>query len=115
MMLCINVKLTLIAIIIVPGYFAISKVISKKITKNTVLVQENTAHLNADMFETLNGMEEVKLLNGKQTQLSKIFFKTNGCFYIGGTTISIIQKNNYTEITIVPTSGRVLIKEGIYK
>lgn len=76
MMLCINVKLTLIAIIIVPGYFAISKVISKKITKNTVLVQENTAHLNADMFETLNGMEEVKLLNGKQTQLSKIFFKT---------------------------------------
>ena len=47
--------------------------------------------------------------------VSKIFFKTNGCFYIGGTTISIIQKNNYTEITIVPTSGRVLIKEGIYK
>ena len=47
--------------------------------------------------------------------VNKIFFKTNGCFYIGGTTISIIQKNNYTEITIVPTSGRVLIKEGIYK
>lgn len=75
MMVCINVKLTLIAVIIVPGYFAISKAISKKITKNTILVQENIANLNADMFETLNGIEEVKLLNGKQTQLNKIFLK----------------------------------------
>ena len=47
--------------------------------------------------------------------ISKILFKTNGCFYMGGTTISIMQKSNYTEVTIVPTSGRVLIKEGIYK
>ena len=28
------------------------------------------------MFETLNGIEEVKLLNGKKTQLRKIFLKT---------------------------------------
>lgn len=47
--------------------------------------------------------------------VNKILFKTNGCFYMGGTTISIIQKDNYTDVTIVPTSGRVLIKEGIYK
>lgn len=47
--------------------------------------------------------------------VSKLLFNTNGSFYTGGTTISIIQKNNYTEITIVPTSGRILIKEGIYK
>lgn len=76
MMLCINVKLTLMAVIIIPGYFSISKLISKKITKTTILVQENTAKLNADMFETLNGIEEVKLLNGKKTQLRKIFLKT---------------------------------------
>lgn len=75
-MLYINVKLTLIAATIVPGYFTISKVISKKITKNTIIVQENMANLNADIFETLNGIEEVKLLNGKQTQLNKIFLKT---------------------------------------
>lgn len=47
--------------------------------------------------------------------VSKILFNTQGSFYTGGTTISIIQKNNYTQVTIVPTSGRVLIKEGMYK
>ena len=75
MMLSINVKLTLVALIIVPGYFALSKSISKKITKCTVKMQEDSANLNADMFETLNGIEEVKLLNGKQIQLKKIYFK----------------------------------------
>ena len=76
MMLSINIKLTLVALIIIPGYFTISKVISKKITKNTIKVQEDSANLNADMFETLNGIEEVKLLNGKQVQLKKILSKT---------------------------------------
>lgn len=47
--------------------------------------------------------------------ISKILFNSNGGFYMGGTTISIINKNSYTEVTIVPTSGRILIKEGIYK
>lgn len=75
MMMSINVKLTLVALIIVPGYFALSKYISKKITKCTVKMQEDSANLNADMFETLNGIEEVKLLNGKQIQLKKIYFK----------------------------------------
>ena len=46
---------------------------------------------------------------------SKILFNTKGGFYKGGTTITIIKKDNYTDITIVPTSGRILIKEGIYK
>ena len=75
MMMSINVKLTLVALIIVPGYFALSKSISQKITKCTVKMQEDSANLNADMFETLNGIEEVKLLNGKQIQLKKIYFK----------------------------------------
>ena len=75
MMMSINVKLTLVALIIVPGYFALSKSISKKITKCTVKMQEDSANLNADMFETFNGIEEVKLLNGKQIQLKKIYFK----------------------------------------
>ena len=47
--------------------------------------------------------------------ISKILFNTKGGFYQGGTTITIIKKDNYTDITIVPTSGRILIKEGIYK
>ena len=46
---------------------------------------------------------------------SKILFDTKGAFYMGGTTINIGKDKYYTEITIVPVSGRVLIKEGIYK
>jgi len=46
---------------------------------------------------------------------SKILFDNKGSFYMGGTTINIGKDKDYTEITIVPVSGRVLIKEGIYK
>ena len=47
--------------------------------------------------------------------ISKIMFDHQGAFYMGGTTISVGNDKNYTEITIVPVSGRVLIKEGLYK
>lgn len=47
--------------------------------------------------------------------VGKILFDRQGAFYVGGTTITIGESGNYTDITIVPVSGRVLIKEGIYK
>ncbi|MGM9534714.1 MAG: Tfp pilus assembly protein FimT/FimU [Intestinibacter sp.] len=47
--------------------------------------------------------------------VSKILFDNKGAFYMGGTTINVGKGKDYTEITIVPVSGRVLIKEGIYK
>ena len=47
--------------------------------------------------------------------ISKILFDRQGAFYMGGTTIIILDDKKYTEMTITPVSGRVLIKEGIYK
>ena len=44
-----------------------------------------------------------------------IKFKSDGTPYPSGTTIKIIYKNTKKEITIVPISGRVLIKEGKYE
>jgi len=44
-----------------------------------------------------------------------IKFKVDGTPYPSGTTIKIIYKNIKKEITIVPISGRVLIKEGKYE
>ena len=44
-----------------------------------------------------------------------ISFYTNGLYKNGGVTISINKDNNYKYITIVPISGRVLYKEGIYE
>ncbi len=42
-------------------------------------------------------------------------FKADGTPYPSGTTIKIIYENTKKEITIVPISGRVLIKEGKYE
>lgn len=44
-----------------------------------------------------------------------ICFYTNGLYKNGGMTISINKGDNYKYITIVPISGRVLYKEGIYE
>ena len=44
-----------------------------------------------------------------------IKFKEDGTPYPSGTTIRIIYKDTKKEITIVPISGRVLIKEGKYE
>lgn len=76
MMMSINAKLSIVAFIIVPVYFIISQVISLKITQNTIKMQEDSAKLNADVFETLNGIEQIKILNGRKTQLSKINIKS---------------------------------------
>ena len=46
---------------------------------------------------------------------SMIKFKADGTPYPSGTTIKIIYKDIKKEITIVPISGRVLIKEGKYE
>src|SRR5699024_12786127 len=44
-----------------------------------------------------------------------IKFKADGTPYPSGTTIRIIYKDTKKEITIVPISGRVLIKEDKYE
>lgn len=76
MMLSINVKLSIVALIIIPVYFVISQVISLKITQNTIKMQEDSAKLSADVFETLNGIEQIKILNGRKIQLNKIYSKS---------------------------------------
>ncbi|PGR60494.1 ABC transporter transmembrane domain-containing protein, partial [Bacillus cereus] len=58
----LSVKLTGIIVIIIPIYFIISKHSSKMISKSTTNVYESSAVLNAEMYETLNGIEDIKLL-----------------------------------------------------
>lgn len=50
---------------------------------------------------------------GKDTSI--ISFYSNGLYKNGGGTITINKNNEYKYITIVPVSGRVLYKEGIYE
>ncbi len=81
-----------------------------------LFIQEN----NCDGYILLENGEKVKSVFlpeniDLECPQSKILFNTSGGFFKGGTTISVISKKSYTEITIVPTSGRILIKEGMYK
>jgi len=47
--------------------------------------------------------------------ISKIIFRQDGGINGVGETIIVTHKGKNTEITIVPFSGRVLLKEGIYE
>ena len=51
----------------------------------------------------------------KNKKEDKRVWYTNGTYKNGGGTITINKGNNYKYITIVPASGRVLYKEGIYE
>lgn len=64
-----------------------------------------------------NDIKQVSL--PKNTKLSyaisKIIFKQDGTINGIGETITVTYEGKKTEITIVPFSGRVLLKEGIYE
>ncbi|MGL4913482.1 MAG: pilus assembly FimT family protein [Romboutsia sp.] len=61
-------------------------------------------------------VKEIDLPNGsKLIGLSKILFNTNGSPNPKGQTIEIISNSIQKQITIVPVSGRVLLKEGKYE
>ena len=66
-----------------------------------------------------NGKNIKEIVLPKEAKLnyvySKIIFKSDGSPNPLGTTITVWFKGNKKEITIVPISGRVLIKEGIYE
>lgn len=70
-----------------------------------------------------NSLEERKIFLPKNTKLSYpigqnssyIRFDRTGAYELGGGTITISKNNISKYITIVPVSGRVLYKEGIYE
>lgn len=70
-----------------------------------------------------NSLEDKKVFLPQNTKLnypissttSHIKFNRQGAFLQGGGTITINKDSDYKYITIVPVSGRVLYKEGIYE
>ncbi|MEC2456981.1 ABC transporter ATP-binding protein [Bacillus cereus] len=109
----LSVKLTGIIVIIIPIYFIISKHSSKMISKSTTNVYESSAVLNAEMYETLNGIEDIKLLNGKNIQTNKIKSKLNNViksalkqslhfiFFMQ----NLIVTNNFVTVIVLLVSG----------
>lgn len=71
----LNLKLTLLCLAIVPIYYFISKNSSEKISESTIKVHETAAILNGEVYETLNGIEDIKLLNIKNIHMSRVSAK----------------------------------------
>lgn len=122
----LSVKLTGIIVIIIPIYFLISKHSSKMISKSTTKVYESSAVLNAEMYETLNGIEDIKLLNGKNIQTNKIKGKLNNViksalkqslhfiFFMR----NLILTNNFVTVIVLLVSGILILQNqltiGVY-
>lgn len=71
-MINLNVKITILCLIITPIYYLISKKSSNNISKSTIKLHESKAIFNGDMVEILNGIEDIKLLNAKSMHMNKV-------------------------------------------
>lgn len=70
-MFVINYKLSLIILFLTPVFFITSRKSSDGFIKNTKKMMESNAILNGDTFEIINGIQDIKILNGKNSSLLK--------------------------------------------
>ncbi|GIP20257.1 multidrug ABC transporter ATP-binding protein [Paenibacillus sp. J22TS3] len=73
----INPKLSLIVLAIIPLYVAVTVWYSRRMSASTRKVSESSAEMAGVVFETLNGLEEIKVLGAKQRYISGIYTKTH--------------------------------------
>lgn len=70
-MLAINIKLGIIVLCMVPIFFMITRASNTKLTEKTKEMMNANVVLNAEGFEILNGIEDIKILNGENACLFK--------------------------------------------
>ena len=70
-MIKLNYKLTIAVLILIPIYYFSVRSSSGNLTESTKKMLETSAILTGETYEVLNGIEEIKILNGKKTQLIK--------------------------------------------
>lgn len=80
-MFVINYKLAIMVVTLAPFFFISAKVSTKQFTKNTRDMMESNAVLNAECFEIMNGIEDIKVLNGKKQHISKFNAKITELVY----------------------------------
>lgn len=74
-MFLINYKLAIIVVVLTPVFFFCTKASTKEFTKSTRDMMESNAVLNAECFEIMNGIEDIKVLQGKKQHLSNFYTK----------------------------------------
>jgi ATP-binding cassette subfamily C protein len=70
-MFAINYKLSIVVIILTPLFFFATKLSMGNFMNNTKEMLEYNATLNGECFEIINGIEDIKVLNGKASHLKK--------------------------------------------
>ncbi|OOM11958.1 ABC transporter ATP-binding protein [Clostridium saccharobutylicum] len=117
-MFLINYKLAIVAIILVPFFFMVVKISNNELTKNTKQMLESSAILNAECFEIINGVEDIKILNGKEYSLLTFKKKLNQFIKINLNqnktmlllTQNIIGANDFGTLIILFIAGILIIK-----
>ncbi|MET3849212.1 ABC transporter ATP-binding protein [Paenibacillus sp. OAE614] len=80
-MFAINYKISCVVIVLVPVFIFLSKSSNKKFLNSTREMMESSAVLSGEVFESMNGIEDIKILGGKETQLFKFKSKMNELFH----------------------------------
>lgn len=75
-MFAVDYRLALVVVAMAPVFFFSAKVSTKNFMKSTKQTMESNAILNGECFEIMNGMEEIKVQNGKAAHLEKFQAKT---------------------------------------
>lgn len=118
MMFTLNCKLTIVVLFLIPIYYFTVKSSSKHLTESTKILLETSAILSGETYEVLNGIEEIKILNGKETQLIKFKNKIEAVvksgikqskqFLLFVENIALV--NNLATLVILLFSGVLILK-----
>ena len=117
-MFAINYKLAFVVLALTPIFFFSTKVSTKGFMKNTQSMMESSAILNGECFEIINGIEDIKMLSGKEkhlaqfktkiSELVKYSVKQSKSMILFGQNISLI--NNAGTLLILFISGILILK-----
>lgn len=117
-MFAINYKLALVVVVLIPIFFISSKASTKSFMKDTKGMMESSAVLNGECFEIINGVEDIKILGGKQQHLSNFKVKITELIHhsikqsrsmiLFGSNISLI--NNAGTLLILLVTGLLILK-----
>lgn len=117
-MFVISPRLSVIVFMIIPLFFLVVKMANKGFTQISKAGLEANANLNAECFDIINGIEDIKLLSGKMSSLNKFKNKLNYLVKITlmqrkkmiTLTQSIAGVNDLGTLIILLASGILIIK-----
>ncbi|WP_411682129.1 ABC transporter ATP-binding protein [Clostridium thailandense] len=117
-MFAINYKLAFVVLLLAPVFFFSAKNSAKNFMKNTMEAMESNAVLNGECFEIISGIEDIKILNGKETHLKKFKDKLDELIKISikqSKSIVMFMENiglinNFGSLLILLIAGLLILK-----